>query len=105
MLSADGAASSAAATTLRGPEKRGIEELAFGPFEGTQKECDRLVNAFQGWHWQAEAFTGSEATKAARGQVHSPYLLHLATYGFFEPGDQPDAELREQHLMSVDNDE
>jgi CHAT domain-containing protein len=84
--------SSIAIGTLRGTEKRGIEELTFGPLEGTQKECDRLANAFQGWHWSAEVFTGPNATKAALLQVHAPYILHLATHGFFEPSDRPDTE-------------
>jgi tetratricopeptide (TPR) repeat protein len=89
---ADGVASSATIVTLRGTEKRGIEDLTFGPLGGTQKECDRLVNAFQGWHWSAEVFTGPNATKAALLQVHAPYILHLATHGFFEPEDQPETE-------------
>jgi hypothetical protein len=65
--------SSIAIGALRGTEKRGIEDLTFGPLEGTQKECDRLVNAFEGWHWSAEVFTGPNATKAALLQVHAPY--------------------------------
>jgi tetratricopeptide (TPR) repeat protein len=75
---------------LRGTEKRGMEDLTFDPLEGTQKECDRLAKAFQGWHWSAEVFTGGDATKAALLQVHSPYILHLATHGFFEPVDHSD---------------
>jgi tetratricopeptide (TPR) repeat protein len=89
---ADGSASSVTAGNLRGNEKRGIEDLTFGALEGTQKECDRLVNVFQGWHWQVASFTGQDATKAALLQVHSPYILHLATHGFFQPSDQPDTE-------------
>ena len=96
---ADGAASRA---TLRGTEKRGIENLTFGPLEGTQKECDRLVMAFQGWHWQTEVFTGQNATKAAVLQVHAPYILHLATHGFFEPSDQPETESRAQQPASLE---
>jgi CHAT domain-containing protein len=70
--------------------------------EGTQKECDRLVSAFKGWHWQAEAFTGPEATKAALRQVHSPYTLHLATHGFFQPEDQPDTKSVERRPASLE---
>jgi CHAT domain-containing protein/tetratricopeptide (TPR) repeat protein len=100
---AGGAASSATAGALRGPEKRGIEKQTFPALKGTQKECDRLVKAFQGWHWSTEAFTGPKATKAALRQVHSPYLLHLATHGFFEPADQPDdAKAMQQQLTSLE---
>jgi tetratricopeptide (TPR) repeat protein len=100
---ADGVASSVTAGTLRGNEKRGIEELTFGPLEGTQKECDRLVNAFQGWHWSPEIFTGLNATKAALLQVHAPYILHLATHGFFEAEDQPDTKSLEQLPVNLEH--
>jgi CHAT domain-containing protein len=100
---ADGAASNPAAGTLSGTEKRGIEELTFGPLAGTQKECDGLVSAFQGWHWQAEAFTGPDATKAALLQVHAPYILHLATHGFFEPQNQPDTKSLEQLPVNLEH--
>jgi CHAT domain-containing protein len=99
---ADNAASGATAGTLRGNEKRGIEDLTFGPLEGTQKECDRLANAFVGWHWQAEIFTGPDATKAALQRVHSPSILHLATHGFFEPEDQPNTKSVEQRPINFE---
>jgi tetratricopeptide (TPR) repeat protein/CHAT domain-containing protein len=99
---ADDVASSVTAGILRGTEKRGIENLTFGPLEGTQKECDRLANAFQGWHWQPEVFTGQKATKAAVLQVHSPYILHLATHGFFEAEDRPDTKSTEQLPVNLE---
>jgi CHAT domain-containing protein/Tfp pilus assembly protein PilF len=75
----------AARGSLRGTEKRDLEDLIFDPLPGTQQECDRLKEAFAGWHWPTETFTGPEASKAALRQVHSPYVLHLATHGFFRP--------------------
>jgi CHAT domain-containing protein len=99
---ADDAALNATAGTLRGNEKRGIVDQTFGPLEGTQKECDRLVNAFQGWHWQVASFTGQDATKAALLQVHAPYILHLATHGFFEAEDQPDTKSLEQLPVTLE---
>ena len=100
---ADGAASSVTAAALRGTEKKGIEELTFGPLEGTQKECDRLANAFESWHWSAEVFTGPNATKAALLQVHRPYILHLATHGFFEAVDQPDTKSLGQLPLNLEH--
>jgi tetratricopeptide (TPR) repeat protein len=88
--------------TLRGTEKRGIEDLSFTPLEGTQKECERLTRAFEGWHWKVVSFTGKAATKEALFQVHSPYILHLATHGFFEPADQPERESTAQQPASLE---
>jgi CHAT domain-containing protein/Tfp pilus assembly protein PilF len=89
---ADDNSLSVTAGTLRGTERRDMEDLAFGPLEGTQKECDRLINAFHAWHWQAQVLTGPDATEVALRQIHSPYILHLATHGFFEAAGQPDAK-------------
>jgi CHAT domain-containing protein/Tfp pilus assembly protein PilF len=66
-----------------GAEKHAIEEVYFDSLSGTQQEADRLVSAFNGWHWNTEALTGPQASKAALRQVHAPYVLHLATHGFF----------------------
>jgi CHAT domain-containing protein len=93
----------AGAGNLRGAEKRDLEDLSFGPLPGTQQEGDRLAKAFGGWHWQTEVFTGQDATKAALLQVHSPYILHLATHGFFEPEDQPDTKSLEQLPVNLEH--
>ena len=102
VVQADSAASSATAASLRGTEKRGIENLTFGPLKGTQKECNRLVDAFQGWHLQTKAFTGQDATEASVLRVHSPYILHLATHGFFEPEDLLDTKSPEQPHVNLE---
>jgi CHAT domain-containing protein len=99
---ADGAALNATAGAPGGIENRSIEDLVFGLLEGTQQECDRLANAFQSWHWSAEVFTGPNATKAALLQVHAPYILHLATHGFFESENQPDTKSLEQLPVNLE---
>jgi tetratricopeptide (TPR) repeat protein/CHAT domain-containing protein len=66
-----------------GNEQHAIEGLHFDRLPGTQEESDRLTDAFQRWHWRTEAFRGPQASKAALRQVHAPYVLHLATHGFF----------------------
>ena len=73
-----------------------VKDLNFDPLPGTQQECDRLREAFDGWHWRTETFTGPQATEAALRQVHSPYVLHLATHGFFEPAAPSDTQPLEQ---------
>jgi CHAT domain-containing protein len=83
---------------------RAVKDLHFDPLPGTQQECDRLREAFAGWHWRTEAFTGPQATKAALRQVHSPYVLHLATHGFFEPAEPSDPKSLEQLPVSFGQD-
>ena len=51
--------------SIRGSEKREIEDWSFGTLEGTQKESDELTKRFVGWGWKPSDFTGKEATKEA----------------------------------------
>src|SRR5271165_4620070 len=75
------------AGSIRGSEKREIEDWSFGSLEGTQKESDELIKKFVGWGWRPIDFTAKEATKEALLKIHSPYILHLATHGFFAKED------------------
>jgi CHAT domain-containing protein len=69
---------------LPGNEKRGIEELTFGPLPGTRKESDVLPPRFKGWKWKVrDPMMGKDATKEAPLRIHSPYILH-PTHGFLE---------------------
>jgi tetratricopeptide (TPR) repeat protein len=77
---------------LRGAEKRDIEDLRFEELEGTQKENAQLMPKFEHWGWQARSLTGSEVTKRVLLNLHSPYILHLATHAFFEPKDSSSEE-------------
>ena len=93
--SAEETRSDAATALPRGlskTEKRGLEGLRFDPLPKLYEEaCNRLVGKFQGWHWAtAPALTDLKASKAALRQVHGPYVLHLATHGYFMP-DEPAA--------------
>jgi len=77
--------SSTDGNALPGNEKRGIEELTFGPLPGTRKESDALIPRFKGWKWKVrDPMMGKDATKEALLRIHSPYILHLATHGFLE---------------------
>jgi CHAT domain-containing protein len=86
----------------RSGEKRDLEELRFEPLPGTQKECGKLTEAFRAWRWATDSFTGRDATKEALLQVHSPYILHLATHGFFEPEDQSYTKSIEQRPINFE---
>src|ERR1700747_2736411 len=50
----------------------------------------------------AESRWAPSTTKAALLQVQSPYILHLATHGFFEPEQQPDTKLLEQLPVNLE---
>jgi tetratricopeptide (TPR) repeat protein len=74
-------------SVLRGAEKRDIEDLSFEELEGTEKESAQLLLKFGHWGWQARSLSGSDVNKRALLDLHSPYILHLATHGFFETED------------------
>ena len=73
--------------TLRGQEKADIEDLSFQELGGTEKESAQLLLEFGHWGWKTASLTGPDVTKRALLNLHSPYILHLATHGFFEPED------------------
>jgi tetratricopeptide (TPR) repeat protein len=91
--------------SMCGAEKRDIEDLNFPPLAGTQRECDRLKEAFARWHWSVEVFTGRQASKAELWQLHSPRVLHLATHGFFESAEPSDSKHIEQLPVNFEPDE
>jgi tetratricopeptide (TPR) repeat protein len=82
---------SADAGSIRGSEKRDVEDWSFESLEGTQKERDELIKKFAAWGWTPTDFTTNQATKEALRKIHSPYILHLATHGFFAKEDPTSA--------------
>jgi len=90
---------------IRGSEKRDIEDWSFENLSGTQKESDELIKKFVGWGWAPSEFTAKAATKEALLKIHSPYILHLATHGFFAKEDpnanqtDPDASLNDRQSV------
>jgi CHAT domain-containing protein len=92
---------SADAGSVRGSEKREIEDWSFGSLEGTQNESDELVKKFDGWGWTPTDFTAKKATKEALLNIHSPYILHLATHGFFAKEDPTTTQTDPEALLNV----
>jgi tetratricopeptide (TPR) repeat protein len=86
--------------SIRGSEKREIEDWSFESLTGTQKERDELIKKFAGWGWTLTDFTAKEATKEALLKIHSPYILHLATHGFFANEDPTSAKTEPEALMN-----
>jgi tetratricopeptide (TPR) repeat protein len=91
---------SADAGAVRGSEKRDIEDWSFGSLTGTQKESDELIKKFIGWGWTPTDFTAKEATKEALVKIRSPYILHLATHGFFAKEDPTAAQTGPESLLN-----
>jgi len=87
LAKADNRSSDPDSKSIRGSEKREIEDWRFESLTGTQKERDELIKKFAGWGWTLIDFTAKKATKEALLKIHSPYILHLATHGFFAKED------------------
>src|SRR5208282_5275454 len=103
LAKAEDGSSDGSAKSIRGNEQRDVEDWSFESLTGTQKESDELIKKFAGWGWTPSDFTAKEATKEALLKIHSPYILHLATHGFFAMEDptatQPDALLNERQSV------
>ena len=99
LATADNGSPDPASKPIRGNEKREIEDWSFGSLEGTQKERDELIKKFAGWGWTPTDFTKNTATKEALLKIHSPYILHLATHGFFAKEDPTGAQIEHEALM------
>jgi hypothetical protein len=63
---------------MRGREKTVMEDLTFGPLEGTETERAKLTWIFVDWRSETISLAGQDATKEALFRIHSPYILHLA---------------------------
>jgi tetratricopeptide (TPR) repeat protein len=87
LAKADNGSSDSASKSIGRGERGDIEDWSFGSLEGTQKERDELITKFTGWGSTPTAFTQEKATKGALLKIHSPYILHLATHGFFAKED------------------
>jgi CHAT domain-containing protein len=87
LAKADNGSSDSGSKSIGRGERGDIEDWSFGSLEGTQKERDELLKKFVGWDWKPSDFTKKEATKESLLKIHSPYILHLATHGFFAKED------------------
>jgi CHAT domain-containing protein len=92
LVKADNGSFDPISKSIRGSEKRDVEDWSFASLDGTQKESDELIKEFTGWGWKPSDFTAGKATKEALLKINSPYILHLATHGFFAPEDAPPSQ-------------
>jgi CHAT domain-containing protein/Flp pilus assembly protein TadD len=85
--------------SIRGSERRDVEDWSFESLTGTQQESDDLIKKFTGWGWTPSDFTKKEATKEALLKIHAPYILHLATHGFFAKEDSTVTQTESASLL------
>jgi CHAT domain-containing protein len=96
----DNSASGPVLHPLASNKNREIADLVFNPLPGTEKEGDALIQEFKQWNWHVVSLLGENATKEALSTVESPYILHVATHGFFQPAEKPDPGNAEE-TMSI----
>ena len=63
LAKADNHSSDPGSKSIRGNEKRDVEDWSFGSLEGTQKESDELMKKFTGWGWTPTDFTAERGDK------------------------------------------
>ena len=100
LAKADNGSSEPGSKSIRGSEKRDVEDWSFESLTGTQKERDELMKKFAAWGWTPTDFTAKEATKEALLKIHSPYILHLATHGFFAKEDPSSANTESESPLN-----
>jgi CHAT domain-containing protein len=86
---------------MRGSEKTYMEGLIFPPLDGTETERAKLTRIFVDWRSETISLGRKDATKEALFRIHSPYILHLATHGFFASEDESDTGATELQPVSL----
>ena len=85
--------------SIRGSEKGDVEDWSFESLRAHRKKEMNLLK-FAGWGWTPIDFTAKEATKEALLKIHSPYVLHLATHGFFAKEDPTATQTEPEVLLN-----
>jgi len=65
-------------------------ETYWMPLEGTEKEVTSIINILEKKSLKTELFLGAEATESQIKNLESPFVLHIATHGFFIPTQKND---------------
>ena len=79
-------------------DRRDYDGYSLPRLPNTEQESQFLSSNCTSWHLKPATFTGTEATEAQVKGLHSPYILHLATHGFFLPDTQTTNQTRTLQL-------
>ena len=74
-----------ALTAARESEIHDFGDIQLPPLGGTAAECEALGNLARDFGRAVAIHIGAEATEASLRRLQSPWVLHLATHGFFLP--------------------
>lgn len=66
-------------------DRRDYNGITLAQLPNTLKEADFLKTNSLAWKLTGKIYEGSDATEAQVKSLRSPYILHLATHGFFLP--------------------
>jgi tetratricopeptide (TPR) repeat protein/CHAT domain-containing protein len=69
----------------RSLREQDFEHWQFEPLTGTEREARELSGQAKQWNLTASVSLVNQATEAKLKSLRSPYILHLATHGFFLP--------------------
>jgi CHAT domain-containing protein len=74
---------------LASTDRRDYAGVNLLPLPNTAKEGEFLRDQSPAWKLEGMVYAGAEATELEVKAVKSPYILHLATHGFFLPDTLP----------------
>jgi CHAT domain-containing protein len=60
-----------------------ISNISLPDLPGTEIECQTLVDFFNEHSYKSQLFSKELATEKNAKSLHSPYILHMATHGFY----------------------
>ncbi|NBU11399.1 MAG: CHAT domain-containing protein, partial [Proteobacteria bacterium] len=70
-------------------DRRDYAGISFGALPNTSLEAQFLRDKSKAWRLEGAIHVGAEASEIEVRAVQSPYILHLATHGFFLPDNSP----------------
>ena len=79
-------------------DRRDYAGISLVPLLNTVKEADYLSTNSPTWNFKGSEFVGNDATEENIKSLHSPFILHIATHGFFLPDIIPTNQDRNLQL-------
>jgi CHAT domain-containing protein len=74
---------------MQSADRRDYGGISLGALPNTSLEAQFLRDRSAAWHLEGAVYLGAAACEMEVKAVKSPYILHLATHGFFLPDNSP----------------